>query len=85
MRTRRLVLVGFLAMTQGAALAADLNCPKGTTPNGERTPEVSEAWCETTRGGRVVLHGPYRAWWPNGQLGTDGQYRYDKPVGTWKG
>ena len=46
---------------------------------------MAEAWCEVVQKGTVVLHEPYRAWWPNGQLGTDGQYHYGKPVGVWKG
>src|SRR2546427_4601198 len=68
MRTRHLVMMALLVLMPAAGLAGELSCPRGTTPNGERTPEVSEAWCETMRDGRVVFHGPYRAWWPNGQL-----------------
>ena len=30
-----------------------------------------------------VLHGPYRAWWPNGALGNLGQYDLGEPVGKW--
>jgi len=85
MRFRSATLVVLLMLSSAVAYGQGLDCPKGTTPNGERTPEASEAWCETPHKGTVVLHGPYRAWWPNGQLGTEGQYRYDKAVGLWKG
>lgn len=63
----------------------DIGCPEGAKPNGETTPEVSEAWCEISKGGKTVQHGPYRAWWPNGKLGTEGQYDYGKAVGHWRG
>ena len=86
MTARYLLVFAILLLTgPGLAGAEDLKCPKGTTVNGERTPEVSEAWCETLRGGHAVFHGPYRARWPNGQLGTEGEYRDNKAVGTWKG
>jgi len=80
-----LLLLWLLAAGPPVAYGESLNCPMGTTPEGERTPEVSEAWCETIHEGKAVLHGPYRAWWPNGQLGTVGQYHYGKPVGVWRG
>jgi antitoxin component YwqK of YwqJK toxin-antitoxin module len=31
------------------------------------------------------MHGPYRSWWPNGKLGTSGQYVYGKAEGKWRG
>ena len=65
--------------------ADDIVCPDGTRPNGETTPEVREAWCELNHEGTVVQHGPYRAWWPNGVLGTSGQFLLGKAVGEWKG
>jgi hypothetical protein len=63
----------------------DLVCPKGTTPKAESTPQVSEAWCEILRAGATEMHGPYRAWWPNGKLGTEGQYSHEKQTGRWRG
>ena len=75
----------FLVVVPAVVDGQSLTCPAATTPKGERTPEVSEAWCEALHEGKVVLHGPYRAWWPNGQLGTDGRYHYGRPVGVWKG
>ena len=69
----------------GGIFAKNIECPKGTTLKGETTPEVSEAWCEVLVNGKTVMHGPYRAWWPNGKLGTEGQYRYGKAVGHWRG
>jgi len=63
----------------------DIDCPEGTIISGETTPEVREAWCEINLKGKTVLHGPYRAWYPNGKLGTSGHYDKGKPVGTWYG
>jgi hypothetical protein len=68
-----------------AVAAAEMKCPKGTTPKAEETPEVREAWCEKDLKGRTVMHGPYRAWWPNGRLGTVGQHSVGQPVGRWEG
>jgi antitoxin component YwqK of YwqJK toxin-antitoxin module len=31
------------------------------------------------------MHGPYRAWWPNGKLGTVGQYENGVTEGKWSG
>ncbi len=52
---------------------------------GETTPEVREAWCETKdKDDKTVLHGPYRAWYPDGVLGTKGQYIFGKAQGLWE-
>jgi hypothetical protein len=79
-RTTFIILV-FVFASQ--ADAGSLKCPKGTIPNGEGTPEVSEAWCE--RSLDRSMHGPYRAWWPNKKLGTTGQYANGVAVGRWTG
>jgi hypothetical protein len=50
-------------------LADGIGCPAGTTPRGEETPEATEAWCEDAN---YKMHGPFRAWWPNGKLGIEG-------------
>jgi antitoxin component YwqK of YwqJK toxin-antitoxin module len=80
-------LLAILALTVAPIIhsADELQCPSGTTPNGETTPDVSEAWCEVSWNGKTVMHGPYRAWWPNGRLGTSGQYNHGEPEGKWSG
>ena len=78
---RTLCLFAAFFATQ-CALAGGIDCPKGTTRNGETTPEASEAWCEDTN---HRMHGPYRAWWPNGNLGTEGQYEHGVATGKWRG
>src|ERR1700741_1141154 len=85
MRLSTILSVLCFAFAFGANAEDELVCPQGTTPNGETTPEVREAWCEVAHDGSVVLHGPYRAWWPNGVLGTSGQYVLGKAEGDWKG
>lgn len=77
------VLIAALVLSDNS-FADGIGCPAGTTPNGETTPEVSEAWCEITRDGKVDMHGPYRAWWPNGRLGDQGQYSYGQMTGRWR-
>jgi antitoxin component YwqK of YwqJK toxin-antitoxin module len=74
-------LLFFILSLQGIPLYAEqINCPPGTIPNGETTPEVSESWCEL-ESNRGILHGPYRAWYPNGNLGTSEMYDHGKLTG----
>lgn len=80
-----LVTFAMLGMVPLDASAKGLNCPTGSRPNGETTPEVREAWCEVIRDGKVVQHGPSKTWWPNGKLASTGQYNYGVPVGKWTG
>ena len=79
------VVAALVGLGPAYVLAGDIVCPKGTLPNGEETPDVKEAWCETPWHGKTVQHGPYRSWWPNGKLGTKGQYVYGKADGKWQG
>ena len=84
--TCRLIFLACAFAVGGCASSNEnIECPVGTTSAGETTPEVREAWCELERNGTVVQHGPYRAWWPNGKLGSSGQYSYGQPVGKWTG
>ena len=81
------VLLASMVVLSAALLADDksLDCPDGTSPNAESTPEIIEAWCELMHNGVTVMHGPYKAWWPNGALSVSGNYDYGKPVGKWTG
>ena len=82
-----LAAITFTALVAaGSAMArgGEITCPKGTVPNGEDTQDVKEAWCEVLWHGKKVEHGPYRAWWPDGKLGTTGQYVYGKAEGKWR-
>lgn len=79
---KRVLCSVVMILVSQIAIAKGIECPKGTTPNGETTPEVSEAWCEDLN---HKMHGPYRAWWPNGKLGTEGEYDHGKATGKWRG
>lgn len=68
-----------------AVQADGIDCPEGTIPNGESVPEIREAWCELHTDEGVVQHGPYQSWYPNGTLGTKGQFNKGKPDGHWYG
>jgi antitoxin component YwqK of YwqJK toxin-antitoxin module len=68
----------------GNSFAGGIGCPAGTTPNGENTPDVSEAWCEIIKDGKTEMHGPYRSWWPNGKVGNKGQYDHGQMIGQWR-
>jgi hypothetical protein len=85
MKLRTIFLGCYLAMFLTVHAQEEMVCPEGTRRAAETVPEVSEAWCELDHDGTVVLHGPYRAWWPNGVLGTSGQYSFGKAVGEWTG
>lgn len=80
MNSRATVLAIFLSCP---LYANDIQCPEGTTVKGETTPELREAWCEFSLETKTVVHGPYKAWYPNGVLGNSGQYEEGIPVGTW--
>jgi antitoxin component YwqK of YwqJK toxin-antitoxin module len=79
---RLLIFVAVFLFLSQLSIAKGIGCPKNTTPNGEKTPEGSEAWCEDRN---QQMHGPYRAWWPNGILGTKGQYEHGIATGKWLG
>jgi antitoxin component YwqK of YwqJK toxin-antitoxin module len=79
------VLAWLMMLIASNTYANDIQCPPGSLSNGESTPELVEAWCEVMENGKVVEHGPYRAWWPNGNLGTEGQFNLGKAVGRWRG
>ena len=77
---RSLCLLAIFFASQ-STVAEGIGCPKGTTPNGETSPEVSEAWCEDSS---HKMHGPYRAWWPTKKLGNEGQYNHGAAIGKWR-
>jgi len=82
----RAFFVGYFAIATVAVQAQEqITCPDGATLNGETTPEAGESWCELPLNGTVVMHGPYRSWWPDGTLGTSGRYDRGKAVGKWSG
>ena len=85
MRTIFAAVVIALLVLSGNSFADGIGCPAGTKPNGETTPDVSEAWCEIIKDGKAVMPGPYRSWWPNGKLGMEGQYSYGQMTGKWRG
>jgi antitoxin component YwqK of YwqJK toxin-antitoxin module len=79
------LIITFLISVSHYSVAQEIQCPPNTIQRGEKTPEVSETWCETQNSkGQTVLHGPYRAWYPNGTLGTKGQYHYGQATGFWE-
>lgn len=62
-----------LCLAAGTAFAAAIDCPPGAAPNGRETGAMTEAWCELAAD-RSLFHGPYRAWYPDGTLGTEENY-----------
>jgi len=69
-----------LAENIGAAPGQDIGCPKGTIQNGEIGPGITQAWCELAND-RSALHGPFRAWYGNGVLGTMENFNHGKRDG----
>ncbi len=64
--------------------AAAINCPPGTRYKTEQKAEVREEWCEGEYQEHAALHGPYKAWWANGQLNAEGSYENGAMVGAWQ-
>lgn len=78
MLTRYLLLA--LLATSPAAFAEEIECPAGTSVNSEDSPGGLSAWCELDTD-RSLLHGPYRAWYASGVLGTQENFRNGKATG----
>ena len=79
------LIIPILILLSSFSIAQNIECPPNSKRAGEETPEVSETWCETKNSkGQTVIHGPYLAWYPNGTLGTKGQYHYSQATGFWE-
>lgn len=76
-----------LALAAPAAMAGDsaakLNCPAGTKQFGSAQEGLSCRKPEN-RGGVYIAHGPYAAYFANGQKSVEGQYVDGFKDGTWK-
>lgn len=68
----KLCATALLALS-GTAFAAAVHCPPESVPKEAHPVSGDEAWCELAAE-RSLLHGPYRAWHPNGVLGTEETY-----------
>lgn len=68
----------FLALS-GAAMAKAIQCPPEAVAN-EQDSRGKEAWCEL-KADPSLLHGPYKAWYPNGVLGSEENYVRGKASG----
>ena len=56
-------------------------CSAGTRQAGTKGVQV---WCQKgTEGGDWINHGPFKAWWPNGNTREAGIYREGQRVGLW--
>lgn len=76
----------FFLLTTGVQ-AEKLNCPDGAVI--AKRPFKNGGWsdyCEITRNGEKLHHGPAKSYRPDGSLGFVGQYKNGKPHGrslTW--
>lgn len=60
-----------------------LTCPPGASLVGGTPPAAYEAYCqEETAEGSMQKHGPYRKWFPSGQIAEDLMYEHNKRSGT---
>ena len=64
-----------------AAPSGPVKCPPGTTLKGGTPPEAHRIWCATDGG---ISHGPYLAWFDDGQKKTEGSFRNGNAHGKWK-
>jgi hypothetical protein len=58
-----------------------VQCPPGTGLEGATPPEAHRVWCATDDG---ISHGPYLAWFDDGQKKTEGLFRNGNAHGKWK-
>ena len=61
----KVIATGVLAGCAFSVLAAGVECPDGTFPTGSAPPEGYEQKCVLPDG---KAHGPWRVWYPSGQL-----------------
>jgi hypothetical protein len=82
LRVFGLVLAGALA---APVRAEEFKCPEGAKDSGER-PGIVVRWCEVTKDGRLLYHGPVWRWHRNGQLMAKENYVYgamDGEIPSW--
>lgn len=61
-----------------------IQCSAGTRYRSGQNADVREEWCEGEYQEHAAVHGPYKAWWANGQLNAQGEYNNGRMVGTWQ-
>ena len=84
------VNIGIVAIMATGCVSkeANLKCPDGTTEFGGAPPVGNRKYCGYKNSavvGGVSKHGPWRFWWPNGQLESDGKYAKNKKHGLFTG
>lgn len=62
------------------ASAEEFKCPEGTKDSGYR-PGIIVRWCEISRDGRLLYHGPVWRWHRNGQMESKEYYVYGNAEG----
>lgn len=83
MKKGSLFLLLFMMLTAylNAAHAVDLKCPSQARQYEVVTAESKQVWCAAKRAQRL-FHGPFRAWYVNGVLGTVETYDHGKLTGA---
>jgi len=76
--TPRLLVVMLVGV--GCAAGPDL-CPGDARPVG--VPGTEQGCTRLDRQGQAQRHGPWRQWYPNGELRRSGHYRYGQTCGPW--
>ncbi len=82
---KKIAIVSVL-LVSAVAVADDLklNCPAGTRQvGGPKTPFEATLCMKVGADGSRVFHGPYVAWWPNGQKQAEGQNEEGWRSGHW--
>ncbi|MFT3839174.1 MAG: hypothetical protein QM723_19485 [Myxococcaceae bacterium] len=82
---KKLAIVA-VVLVSGLAFAdeAKLSCPAGTRQAGGSKSQLEATLCmKVLADGSRVFHGPYIAWWPNGQQQAVGQNEEGWRTGHW--
>jgi hypothetical protein len=69
--------------TSSNAHAEAFRCPDGAADSGERSGMVVR-WCEVSRDGRLLYHGPVWRWHRNGRLAGKEYYLNGNGEGSWQ-
>ena len=84
MLRRRPTLLALLVLLTSGCASTVRPCPGDARQVGVPPPEGTEQGCtRLDRKGQAQRHGPWRQWYPGGELRRSGHYRYGKQCGPW--
>ncbi len=80
---RLIQLIAFLIPLQFANAKDDFVCPEVTSKSSVTRSGILQESCLLGYEGKVIQHGPFRAWWPDGNPMVSGEMTFGKRTGMW--